>query len=66
MKLNFRFSTDNNTYDVETQFMWGSALLITPVLYEQTFEVTGYVPNGRWFDYYTVSAQSARRKILID
>lgn len=30
----FRYPNDNNTYIIDTQFLWGSALLISPVLQE--------------------------------
>ena len=28
----FSYPTDNNTFDIDTQFMWGKDLLISPVL----------------------------------
>ena len=33
----FEFSSDNNTYDLERQFMWGSAFLIIPILEEVSY-----------------------------
>jgi len=30
----FRYPHDNCTYNIDTQFLWGSALLISPVLKE--------------------------------
>jgi alpha-glucosidase (family GH31 glycosyl hydrolase) len=33
--------------------MWGSALLISPVLEPNTRTVYAYFPKARWFDYYT-------------
>ena len=30
----FRFSTDANTWDIDRQFLWGAALLISPILDE--------------------------------
>lgn len=47
-----RFPSDINTYEIERQFLWGSALLVTPVLEENSTSVKGYFPPGRWFDYY--------------
>ena len=34
MLLFHRFPLDKNTYAIDTQFMWGSSLLIAPVLLE--------------------------------
>eukprot|EP00731_Ephydatia_muelleri_P009962 Em0005g548a len=44
---------DNNTWDLDTQFMWGSALLISPVLTESTSSVKAYFPEGRCFNFRT-------------
>jgi alpha-glucosidase (family GH31 glycosyl hydrolase) len=33
--------------------MWGSCLLISPVLDENQRSVYAYFPDSRWFDYYT-------------
>lgn len=32
-----RFPTDNETYPINSQFMWGSSLLISPILEEVMF-----------------------------
>ncbi|XP_075224728.1 lysosomal alpha-glucosidase-like [Lycorma delicatula] len=51
--LFFEFPSDVKTYDVSTQFLWGPALHIIPVLTEGATKVDAYIPKGRWFDYYT-------------
>lgn len=33
--------------------MWGSELLISPVLEKNKRTVYAYFPNARWFDYYS-------------
>jgi lysosomal alpha-glucosidase len=49
--LFFEFPKDQVTWDVDQQFMWGSAVLVTPVLIEGATSVEGYFPTGaRWFD----------------
>ena len=51
-----RFSYDEETWNVDRQFMWGGALLVTPVLEENATSVRGYFPPGvRWFDLRSVS-----------
>jgi len=51
--LFFEFPADTNTYAIDTQFLIGSAVLITPVLTQGASSVTGYFPAARWYDYYT-------------
>uniref|UniRef100_A0A8C0HDR0 Maltase n=1 Tax=Chelonoidis abingdonii TaxID=106734 RepID=A0A8C0HDR0_CHEAB len=46
------FVEDKQTWDVYKQFLWGPALLISPVLENATL-VLAYIPNARWYDYYT-------------
>ena len=35
---------------MDRQLLWGEALLITPVLEAEKVEVTGYFPQGTWYD----------------
>ncbi|KAK8775771.1 hypothetical protein V5799_030885 [Amblyomma americanum] len=50
--LSFEFPEDPKTHDIDEQFMWGSALLFSPALYEAQRQVTAYVPKGMWYDFY--------------
>ena len=49
-----RFSQDRKTRLVDKQFMWGPALLISPVLEQGKLSVDVYIPDDVWYDYYTV------------
>jgi lysosomal alpha-glucosidase len=49
--LFFEFVLDKNCYSIETQFMWGSALMIIPTLEEGVNQVKGYLPLGIWYDF---------------
>ncbi|RDD41921.1 Lysosomal alpha-glucosidase [Trichoplax sp. H2] len=51
--LMMEFPRDITARTISRQFLWGSALLITPVLEDNANSVYGYFPSGRWFDYYT-------------
>ncbi|XP_077870025.1 lysosomal alpha-glucosidase-like [Saccoglossus kowalevskii] len=51
----FEYPSDVMTYALDTQFMWGEALMITPVLNENATSVTAYFPQDIWYDYYTGS-----------
>lgn len=47
--LFLEFPTDQNTWTIDRQFLWGDALLITPVLEQGKTEVNGYFPVGAWY-----------------
>ncbi|KAL3221744.1 hypothetical protein MRX96_029227 [Rhipicephalus microplus] len=47
------FPNDTQTYAIDKQFMWGEALLMTPVLEPGVVSVEGYFPAGKWYDYHT-------------
>uniref|UniRef100_A0A8D2M864 alpha-glucosidase n=1 Tax=Zonotrichia albicollis TaxID=44394 RepID=A0A8D2M864_ZONAL len=49
------FVADRNTWDIDEQFLWGPALLISPVLRENDRSVVAYFPDARWYDYHTVT-----------
>ncbi|KAJ8925244.1 hypothetical protein NQ315_001431 [Exocentrus adspersus] len=53
--LFFDFTGDPETYFIDTQFLWGAALMIVPVLEESKSEVMAYLPSGVWYDFYTKS-----------
>uniref|UniRef100_A0A669Q1N9 alpha-glucosidase n=1 Tax=Phasianus colchicus TaxID=9054 RepID=A0A669Q1N9_PHACC len=46
------FAEEKVTWDIFEQFLWGPALLISPVM---TPVLNAYLPNARWYDYHTVS-----------
>ncbi|KAM8947191.1 lysosomal alpha-glucosidase [Pelodytes ibericus] len=47
--LFIEFPSDPNTWTIDRQFLWGEALLITPVLEQGKTEVNGYFPAGTWY-----------------
>ena len=49
--LFFEFPTDETSYKIEKQFLWGDALMFIPTLNEGATNVTGYIPPGRWYHY---------------
>jgi hypothetical protein len=52
-KIHHRYPTDLRAKSVDTQFLWGPALLISPVLVEKATELIAYLPSDTWYDYYT-------------
>ncbi|XP_064599991.1 lysosomal alpha-glucosidase-like isoform X2 [Liolophura sinensis] len=51
--LFFEFSEDKSTYNNDRQFLWGSSLLISPVLQQNHISVDGYFPKGVWYNLHT-------------
>ena len=51
--LFFEFPKDAKTYGSisESQFMWGKALMIIPVIKPNETKVNAYFPSGRWYTY---------------
>ncbi|NXX42547.1 MGA protein, partial [Tricholaema leucomelas] len=47
------FVGDRETWDIYRQFLWGPALLISPVLEQGAREVNAYFPPARWYDLHT-------------
>uniref|UniRef100_A0A0P4VW06 DUF5110 domain-containing protein n=1 Tax=Scylla olivacea TaxID=85551 RepID=A0A0P4VW06_SCYOL len=47
------FSSDRHTLGVDDQFLWGAALMISPVLTPATTQRQVYFPQDAWYDYYS-------------
>ncbi|CAL8087113.1 unnamed protein product [Orchesella dallaii] len=54
------FPTDSIALGIDRQFMWGSGILITPVLEEDQTTVQAYFPDSRFYDYYTGAEVNVR------
>lgn len=64
--LFFEFPEDTNTYVIDDQFLWGSALMITPVLTKDTTALNTYFPACAWYDFYTglkITGSGSRIKV---
>ncbi|XP_011379112.1 sucrase-isomaltase, intestinal [Pteropus vampyrus] len=59
------FYQDVNSWTEDTQFLWGPALLITPVLKQGADTVSAYIPDATWYDYET-GAKRPWRKQRVD
>ena len=60
--LLFEFPSDRETYNIDTQFLWGGGLMIAPVLAENTQEVEVYLPASLWYDFYSLQLVSSGGK----
>ena len=53
------FPTIPECWPLDEQFLWGSSLLIAPVIYQSHTSKSLYLPTTeRWFDYYTGEEQT--------
>ncbi|XP_037648431.1 lysosomal alpha-glucosidase isoform X1 [Sebastes umbrosus] len=43
------FPSDPNSQTIDRQFLWGSSLLISPVLEQGVVELAAYLPSGTWY-----------------
>ncbi len=58
--LFLEFPNDESAASVEDEYLFGSDLLVAPVLYEGQILRDVYLPAGNWFDYWT--GQENRRR----
>jgi lysosomal alpha-glucosidase len=49
--LFFEFPTEQDAYKNDDQFLWGSSLMILPVLHEHVTKINAYFPNNVWYLY---------------
>ncbi|GFS21445.1 lysosomal alpha-glucosidase protein [Elysia marginata] len=68
--LHHEFPTDQTALSIDRQFLWGSCLLISPILEQGQAELAYYLPKGKWFNYFTHvledSANGAQKKVPVD
>ncbi|KAL5118895.1 hypothetical protein ACEQ8H_003218 [Pleosporales sp. CAS-2024a] len=53
--LFFLYPTDEKTFGIQDQWFYGDSLLISPVTQDYSDTVTYYMPNDRFYDYWTLA-----------
>ncbi|XP_063038222.1 maltase-glucoamylase-like [Melospiza melodia melodia] len=53
--LPVEFYAEEAAWDVEAQFLWGAALLITPVLEPGVDVIRAYIPDAVWYEFHSGS-----------
>lgn len=49
--LFFKYPKDKNTWPIETQFLYGDSILVSPVLAENATSVTIYLPDEQLYEF---------------
>lgn len=49
----YEFPSDDDTFNMDNQFMLGENLLVAPVLFPGVGAISVYLPEGRWLNYST-------------
>ncbi|XP_065301862.1 lysosomal alpha-glucosidase-like isoform X2 [Dermacentor albipictus] len=57
----YEFPTDPYAMNISHQFLWGSAVLVSPRVKEDNSSVEAYFPAGQWCDLYTGEAINLHR-----
>ncbi|EYB90838.1 hypothetical protein Y032_0213g2282 [Ancylostoma ceylanicum] len=50
--LFYEYPKDTKTHDLGFQFLWGSSMLIAPVVFEKAMTVHAYLPEDDWYSLY--------------
>uniref|UniRef100_A0A158P7E8 Gal_mutarotas_2 domain-containing protein n=1 Tax=Angiostrongylus cantonensis TaxID=6313 RepID=A0A158P7E8_ANGCA len=50
--LFYEYPRDKATYDLGHQFLWGSSMLIAPVIYQNAKSVDVYLPEDDWYSLF--------------
>ena len=59
------FPADGNTHGMDDQFMFGSDILVAPVLRAEVRERGVYLPAGEWYDFWTGQKYTGGRGIPV-
>ncbi|MDC7234293.1 MAG: glycoside hydrolase family 31 protein [Spirochaetales bacterium] len=67
MRLMFLdFPEDQICWSLQDQYMFGRSLLVCPLLYEGETQRDVYLPEGRWYDFFTGEAIEGGQRIKVD
>uniref|UniRef100_A0A2C9KG08 P-type domain-containing protein n=1 Tax=Biomphalaria glabrata TaxID=6526 RepID=A0A2C9KG08_BIOGL len=62
--LHHEYPTDQIALNIEKQFLWGSSLLISPILEQGQTVLEYYLPKGKWYNYYSHEGETLKEGSL--
>ncbi|KAM9345735.1 lysosomal alpha-glucosidase [Symphorus nematophorus] len=63
--LFMEFPSDPNSQNIDRQFLWGSSLLISPVLEQGAVELAAYLPPGTWYSLHNGQPYYSKGQYLL-
>ncbi|XP_036408755.1 lysosomal alpha-glucosidase [Megalops cyprinoides] len=63
--LFLEFPSDPNCQTIDRQFLWGSSLLVSPVLEQGAVELAAYLPPGTWYSLHDGQPFYSRGQYLL-
>ncbi len=66
MQLEFQDEPESYRWDVQHQFMFGSSILVAPVVNEHQYFQKVWLPRGRWLDPVTNDVHDGGRFVTVD
>jgi alpha-glucosidase len=63
--LFLEFPEDKSVAGTDDEFLFGSDLLVAPVLWEDATDREVYLPKGEWFDYWTGKRQTGGKSVHV-
>ena len=63
--LMLEYPKDESTYGIDDEFMFGSDLLVAPVLLPEAAGRDVYLPKGEWYDYWTGEKYAGGKSISV-
>lgn len=64
--LVFHYEEDENTWNLNDEFLVGEHLLVAPVLTQGATKRMVYLPKGNWYDFFTGEKYEGERYYLVD
>jgi alpha-D-xyloside xylohydrolase len=64
--LVFDFQNDSSVYSIGDQFMYGPAILVSPVTSAGATSRSVYLPVGTWYDFWTGATSTGGAKVTAD
>ncbi|KNF09526.1 alpha-glucosidase 2 [Gottschalkia purinilytica] len=64
--LFYHYQNDENTYNINDQFLFGENILVCPVISPKTKKRMVYLPKGEWYCFWTKRKIKGKRYITVD